>query len=135
MHKTRLATGAQRGIRNLPTPGRHLFVSTPSPRASPRLAQPADSTCMNRFWRWWVALPALVVVAVSIAAGYAGVVDWPLALSAAAVAALCAKAAATLAGRAAKRAHRQSVVIELAEARKRLGRTGSRDGMKRNRAA
>ena len=90
---------------------------------------------MNNFWKWWVAFPALLAVAVSIAAGYAGVADWPLALSGAATSALCAKAAATLASRAAKRAHRRGVVIELAEARKRLGRTGSRDGMKRNRAA
>ncbi len=90
---------------------------------------------MNRFWRWWVAFPALVVAALSIAAGYAGVADWPLALSSAAAAALCAKAAATLAGRAVKRAHRRGVVIELAEARKRMGRTGTYDGMKRNRAA
>jgi hypothetical protein len=87
----------------------------------------ADDRSMARFWTWGVRYPMLAGVALAIAAGFAGVLDWSPALALAMPLAFLAEGAGWLAERARERASRREVI--------RLAASNVTAFVKRNRAA
>lgn len=90
---------------------------------------------MATFWKWCVFIPALAALALSLAAGYASIVEWPLALAVAATCGMFARAASAMQRVASKRDRRQAIIIQLAEARDRIGRSQNAGVYTRDRAA
>ena len=91
---------------------------------------------MAIFWKWGIRNLALIGTAFSLVFGFAGAADWSIALAAATVWALVAKAADSLYQVNRGRARRKAIIIELAEARRRsVSRSTFESRMRGNRAA